>query len=181
MVMNDIAWPTELDRQEGETARGYAAFLDYCRMGPARSIRKLLAVYVAQTVSSPTVKQPSTQLSTLERWSRDNAWQARLPAYTEWFKNNTTQLQLDMVETVISEELHDTDSMMVEWQKRWDTATEHGPMTAVQMRQMILMRKEIADMRRRAVKLADKYSESKHEIKGDAKVVLNWPDANPDA
>jgi len=66
----------------GETAKAYAAFLDYVQMGPGRSLKKLCERYRGQTAGEVGVKNPPTQrLATLETWSTRFQWQARLAAY----------------------------------------------------------------------------------------------------
>jgi len=53
--LDPAAWET-LARRDGETAKAHAAFLEYVRMGPGRSLRKLHARYVDLTalVWAPT-------------------------------------------------------------------------------------------------------------------------------
>ncbi len=84
--MTEAAWDPglweTLERQAAETDRSYAAFLDYCRMGPGRSLRQLYAVYRRQVgTTSSSEKPPSTRLRTLQTWSAQFHWQDRLAAY----------------------------------------------------------------------------------------------------
>lgn len=66
------------DGQTGESQRAHAAFLDYCRMGPARSLRGLLARYVQQASDNPQTKPPTLKWTTLSTWSDRFYWQARV-------------------------------------------------------------------------------------------------------
>jgi hypothetical protein len=59
------------DRQDGESARAYAAFVAYRDMGPARSLRKLA---VTDVETSSNVRQ-------LARWSAQWDWPDRAVAY----------------------------------------------------------------------------------------------------
>lgn len=71
-----------LARRTGESSKAHAAFLDYVRMGPGRSLQKLHAVYCGQSGGKAGAEQPPTKrLATLEKWSSDNAWQQRLADY----------------------------------------------------------------------------------------------------
>jgi hypothetical protein len=75
-------WET-LAQRAGEPDRAHSAFLDYVRLGPGRSLRKLLARYRGQTEGEPRADfQPPTQRqATLEAWSTRWEWQARLTAF----------------------------------------------------------------------------------------------------
>lgn len=78
-----------LARLSGETARAYAAFLDYVKLGEGRSLRRLLEQYQAwhgekrrQSDGKVTADlPPTTRLRTLEGWSTRYRWQERLAAY----------------------------------------------------------------------------------------------------
>lgn len=63
-----------------ETRRARIACLDYVRMGPGRSLVKLLDRYRIGTGSVPE-KPPSTRRTTLCTWSTDFGWQARASAF----------------------------------------------------------------------------------------------------
>jgi len=83
--LDPAAWET-LARRDGETAKAHAAFLEYVRMGPGRSLRKLHARYVDWRRTGDglaTEKPPTTRLRTLMEWSSRFEWQARLEAYAE--------------------------------------------------------------------------------------------------
>lgn len=54
-----------------ESKRSYAAFLAYCEMGPARSLRALLAKYEQDP------KPLTRSLNTIGHWSRNFAWVER--------------------------------------------------------------------------------------------------------
>lgn len=64
------------ERRAGETARAHAALMDYCRLGPSRSLAKLLNR--PQTAHKP----PTTQrYKTLAGWSVKYDWQVRVAAW----------------------------------------------------------------------------------------------------
>lgn len=64
----------EWDKLRKETATEYQAFMDYCRMGPQRSIRKLAAHYAKQPI-------PLTKQTSMETYSKKNKWQERVLAW----------------------------------------------------------------------------------------------------
>lgn len=78
-----------LARLSGETARAYAAFLDYVKLGDGRSLRRLLEQYQAwhgekrgqSEGKARAVSVPTARLATLEGWSTRYRWQERLAAY----------------------------------------------------------------------------------------------------
>jgi hypothetical protein len=68
-------------QQAGETAKAYSAFLDYCRMGPGRSLAKLCASYRQKDGETTAEIPPTKLLRTLERWSSKYNWQQRIEAW----------------------------------------------------------------------------------------------------
>lgn len=68
------------EQQEGETHKSFTAFTAYILMGPGRSLAKLAKEYGEQAASGGA-KPPTTALVTLERWSADHDWQARVKAF----------------------------------------------------------------------------------------------------
>ena len=79
---NPATWEA-LAKRDGETLRAHAAFLDYVRMGPGRSLAKLGAQYLAQfKIGSGSEKPPTKQLATLRDWSARHEWQKRLKDWT---------------------------------------------------------------------------------------------------
>lgn len=73
-----------LARRKGESSKAHAALLDYVRMGPGRSLRKLHATYCGQSEGGAGAETPPTRrLATLEDWSSRYAWQDRLAAYKQ--------------------------------------------------------------------------------------------------
>lgn len=78
----DETWET-LAKRRGESARAHAAFLDYVRMGPGRSLSKLAAHYRQKNGEPAVEKPPTTTLRTLETWSSKFAWQARLADFRQ--------------------------------------------------------------------------------------------------
>jgi hypothetical protein len=82
-ALDPSAWEALAPRAR-ESKVAYAAFLDYVRMGPRRSIRQLHARYVQQLSSNPLAESPpTTKLNTLFTWSTRHGWQDRLMAYQE--------------------------------------------------------------------------------------------------
>lgn len=67
--------PKSCEKRRGESARAYAAFLAYCRMGPGRSLQRLHRLY---TTTTPPEAPPTRSLDTLKDWSGRNAWIERL-------------------------------------------------------------------------------------------------------
>lgn len=57
-----------------ETAKAYAAFVEYCALGPARSLEKLAALYQTRT-------KPVPGISTIKLWSTQHNWQERVKQY----------------------------------------------------------------------------------------------------
>lgn len=74
-------------QQKNETGRAYAAFMDYCRMGPGRSLSKLLD-------RQKTGNEPATtkRFRTLADWSVKFAWQARVAAFDIYQEAQTQAL-----------------------------------------------------------------------------------------
>ena len=87
-----------LGRVKGETGRSNHALLDYFEIGPGRSLPRLIrgykglveagdvnytlfSQYRVQDEGEPSVKPPSKRLATVERWSSDYQWQARIARY----------------------------------------------------------------------------------------------------
>jgi len=73
----DVIWEVAqpLSRCKGEAQRPNAALRDYARMGPGRSLAKLLEVYQAQ--DDPRDRSPTQRLNTLKNWSARYSWVAR--------------------------------------------------------------------------------------------------------
>lgn len=72
--------------KDNETPRAVQACNDYLRMGPGRSLSKLLAKYARNHKKT----QPTESFDTLKGWSADYDWQLRAAAYdaeTEVAKN----------------------------------------------------------------------------------------------
>lgn len=65
------------ERQEHETDRAVQACNDYLRLGPGRSLSKLLGKYA----KSHRKTQPTASFDTLKGWSSDYGWPARASAY----------------------------------------------------------------------------------------------------
>ena len=65
------------EKQERESSRARQGCNDYLRMGPGRSLRRLLEVYHKSDQKRP----PTAHLSTLKRWSVSYGWQVRAEAY----------------------------------------------------------------------------------------------------
>jgi len=79
--LDPTLWDTLAQRAD-ESAKAYQAFLGYVRLGSKRSLRKLHEAYCRQTDGKTAAESPpTTQLRTLERWSTQFQWQARIQAY----------------------------------------------------------------------------------------------------
>ena len=78
--------PWDRNLETKETRRAHRAFMDYCRMGPKRSLRQLLARYreqreqdVGRKPYEPGTENPPTiYWNTLTDWSRRHHWQDRV-------------------------------------------------------------------------------------------------------
>lgn len=76
--------PTEpLAPVRSETKRANEALRDYARMGAARSLRKLLAIYLQRAVNNDTTIPPTKSFHTIERWSYVFGWVARVNVFDE--------------------------------------------------------------------------------------------------
>jgi len=65
------------ERQKGESDRAIQACNDYLRMGPGRSLTKLLKKYSKLRRNAA----PTSSIDTLTSWSAAHAWQVRASAY----------------------------------------------------------------------------------------------------
>lgn len=65
------------ERKEGETDRAVQACNDYLRLGPGRSLSKLLSKYTKRNQKEPVTESEST----IKKWSADYDWQLRASAY----------------------------------------------------------------------------------------------------
>ena len=80
----DGALPAAGAAASGEPQKAYAAFLDYCRLGPGRSLAKLLDRYQSASKARPDsapVLPPTKRLATLKGWSARFTWQTRVEAW----------------------------------------------------------------------------------------------------
>ncbi|HML22101.1 MAG TPA: hypothetical protein PKD09_10645 [Aggregatilinea sp.] len=76
--------PAECEQLASETNKAYAAFMDYCRLGPGRSLAKLLDRYQTETKPGPDlppIVPPTKRLATLKDWSGRFDWQKRVEAW----------------------------------------------------------------------------------------------------
>jgi hypothetical protein len=64
-----------------ESKRSHAAFLDYCQLGPARSLRHLLGKYEQELLPAATKK-----LSTIANWSKNFGWVIRAERFDQMQK-----------------------------------------------------------------------------------------------
>jgi len=67
------------ERVKGEGKNPILACNDFVRMGPGRSLPKLLAEYTKPHQDAP----PTRSINTLKKWSTDFGWQERATAYDE--------------------------------------------------------------------------------------------------
>lgn len=72
-----------MDKRSTESKKAYQALRDYAALGPARSLRRLHAIYIEQ--AADTAKDapipPTVRLSALMTWSARHDWQARVEAW----------------------------------------------------------------------------------------------------
>ena len=72
-----------MDKRSTESKKAYQALRDYAHLGPARSLRRLHALYVEQ--AADTAKDaplpPTVRLASLMAWSARHDWQARVDAW----------------------------------------------------------------------------------------------------
>jgi len=66
-----------IERLPGDTPKSYAALCDYCALGPARSIDKLLQNYTSSGIANP----PTKHRASLGLWSSQHDWQRRALEY----------------------------------------------------------------------------------------------------
>lgn len=141
-------------RIEGETKKAYRAFIDYCMMGPDRTIRKLYQACI-EDVSR------HHRLGTLLGWSTRHHWQDRVIEYERRAAEQREQeRQRQRIETE-AQVVEDTDSMIEWWASR--RASYHESTKAVptmSYRELVKMRREIDDLRRRSLGLPDRATES---------------------
>lgn len=85
----------ELQPQEGEGAKAYRAFTDYCNMGAGRSLRKLVAVYAQQIDGKAAAElPPTTRLRTLEGWSVTFRWLERAKLFEKLRTHTERQVEM---------------------------------------------------------------------------------------
>jgi len=90
--------PDSWDRQPTESAKAHRALLDYCGMGPARSMKALLERYVqAPTNASP--RPPTLSWTTITTWSHKNDWVKRAAAWDA----DQERLEKEALRTAINE------------------------------------------------------------------------------
>ena len=66
-----------------ETPRAAEAWADYLSLGASRSLEKLLELYLQRRQSGVKASVPAVRLRTLQQWSADFGWQARLAEIAE--------------------------------------------------------------------------------------------------
>lgn len=71
-----------LHRRPGESLRANQALRDYALLGPGRSIRKLLEKYKSSK-NPPGSTPPTLRQGTIEKWSSQFSWQARVAAWEQ--------------------------------------------------------------------------------------------------
>lgn len=81
-------------RQPKESDKALIACGDYLRMGPGRSLMKLVEKYRGQSGGEPGVNLPPTKrLSTLEEWSAKFSWQARAAEYDAGWEERKNKIR----------------------------------------------------------------------------------------
>lgn len=82
------------ERQKKEHYKAIIACNDYLRMGPGRSLAKLLERYQNATDSPPTKR-----LKTLKDWSRYYGWQDRVVEYENELERQKTEYRRQVMES----------------------------------------------------------------------------------
>lgn len=72
-----------LGRIPGESVKANKALNDYATMGPGRSLRKLNRHYKKLREENPDLETPTKNVVTINRWSTNHQWQARVEAAQE--------------------------------------------------------------------------------------------------
>lgn len=73
-------WDDPLARMPGETVRANLALRDYARMGPGRSLLRLVERYQSRSLVE---RPPYRSYSSLHRWSRRCGWAERAARFDE--------------------------------------------------------------------------------------------------
>lgn len=105
-----------LGRAKGETLRANQALADYWRLGPARSLAKLLESWGRFGDDSESPEPPTRRLKTLKTWSAKFDWQARIQAATllqqaadeaEWLERRRAVREADWRQAEVLRDLAD--------------------------------------------------------------------------
>lgn len=146
------------DQAEGETQKAYTAFLDYCRMGAGRSLRALVQLYREPDAENPPTKHDATVFG----WSSRYQWQDRVAEYDKAIAKDREGRLAEKRQEIEDAELEDYGRELMEWRRRFDVlmAAPNG-MNTFEVTALFKLRKEIADLGRRAVGLPEKISDSR--------------------
>lgn len=89
-------WDDEyLQPQEGENAKQYRAFVDYCGLGGGRSLRKQMQLYRAQIEDKASTSSPPTsRFATLGEWSSKFRWMERAKLYEKLLAHTERQVEM---------------------------------------------------------------------------------------
>lgn len=150
------------EQRQGETQKAYAAFLDYCRMGAGRSLRALVQTYREPDAENPPTKHDATVFG----WSSRFQWQERIGEYDQQIAQDRESRLAEKRAEIEDAELADYERELNEWRRRVDLLMlASDGMNTFELAALFKLRKEIADLGRRAVGMPDKITEGK--IKGD--------------
>jgi hypothetical protein len=151
------------NRIEGEATKAYRAFVDYCQMGPGRTIRGLYQQCIEDA-------SRHHRLRTLLGWSSKHSWQDRVSDYDKAVAEQREQARQQKQLEIIDGALVDFDDMLDVWRRRWGMYKASGTgVTAMSLREMERMRRELDDFARRSVGLPDRVTESTSTLKGTGK------------
>lgn len=151
------------ERIEGETAKAYRAFVDYCEMGTGRSLPKQHREYTERAQEKP----PTLHLRTLKRWSTTHGWQARVAEYERRAAEQRTKERIQKQIEIEAEMLEDSARMRDLWARRF-VNYEQSPrgVTTYDMRQMFNARGDVDDLYRRSAGLPHRATETTSTLKG---------------
>lgn len=159
--------PKDAEGKNGETQAAYNAFCDYCRMGAGRSLSKLAQAYADPVPGAD--EPPTVHISTLKVWSSRYHWQDRIQAY-DAKRQERLELESQRIE---DEGLRDGDRMLDIWERmmryleRAFAAGDLKRTEVVGLDDLISLRRQIDNERRRAVGLPERYTASDVTSQGE--------------
>ncbi len=141
-------------RIEGETAKAYRAFVDYCEMGAGRTIRGLHQLCIEDA-------SRRHRLRTLLGWSSQWHWQDRVAEYERRAAEQREQERQRQRIEWEARTVQDAERIVNWFDERWKQF-EQSPkgVTPYQAREMGKLRREADDLGRRSLHLPNSVTES---------------------